>query len=510
MSGSLILGEDRLATQTMLAQAARAAGGLARDFGVGEGDTVALLMRNDFGFLEATFAADRLGAYAVPINWHFKIDEIVHILKDSAAKVLVVHADLLAGLDVERLPAGLPLIVVATPAALQDAYALDAAVCAVPPGAVEWPRWRDTFEARSEPAPAERASMIYTSGTTGRPKGVRREPMQAHHLALIRERQALIGAAPEQVNLINGPLYHAAPNAQALAAVRAGGTLVIQPRFDAEDLLRLIERHRVSHMHMVPTMFVRLLRLPEAARRRYDLSSLCWILHAAAPCPPDVKRAMIDWWGPIINEYYGATETGMVVFCDSAQWLENPGTVGAPVPGAEIRILDDARRELGAGEVGEIFARYDGFSDFTYQNNDEARQENRHGTLFSVGDVGYLNDNGFLFISDRKRDMVISGGVNIYPVEIEAALLAHPEIRDCAVFGIPDSEFGEVLAVVIEPLASSSLDEPQVRAHIRSRLAGYKVPRIVIFDERMPREDSGKIRKRELRERYWQQAGRAI
>jgi long-chain acyl-CoA synthetase len=352
--------------------------------------------------------------------------------------------------------------------------------------------------------------MIYTSGTTGRPKGVKREPMGPEHHKWMNGRQDLIGAAPHKVNLMNGPMYHSAPNAQSLSTIRGGGTLVLQPRFEAEGLLHLIEKHQVSHMHMVPTMFVRLIKLPDDVKARYDISSLEWILHAAAPCPPQVKRGMIDWWGPIINEYYGATEIGMVVFCDTQAWLENPGTVGTMLPGVELKILDDDRNELPTGEVGEIYAYFAGFTDFTYQNNDGEFRTNQHQGLFSVGDVGYVNKRGYLFISDRKGDMVISGGVNIYPSEIEALIITHPGVRDCAVFGIPDEEFGEALAAVVEPASPDAVTPEDIQAFVRDNMAGYKVPRMVQLDYAMPREDSGKIRKRELRQKYWEDAGRRI
>ncbi|MBT7759429.1 MAG: AMP-binding protein, partial [Rhodospirillaceae bacterium] len=498
MSGKIILGDRTIATPDMLARAARAATGLNSLVDVGEGDTVAILMRNDYPFLEATFAADFLGAYAVPVNWHFKDEEIAHILTDAGADVLVLHADLLAGLDLSVMPAGLKLLVAATPPELQSAYGIDAGKCDVPHDQVNWSEWLEAFEPWSAPPPAQRSSMIYTSGTTGRPKGVRRQPMQPEHHKWLAGRQGLIGAAPDKVNLTNGPMYHSAPNAQTLSTIRGGGTLVLQARFEAEDLLRLVEKHKVSHMHMVPIMFVRLSKLPDEVKARYDLSSLAWILHAAAPCPADVKRVMIDWWGPIINEYYGATETGMVVFCNTEEWLANAGTVGKALPGVALKILDDERNELPMGEVGEIFAHFAGFTDFTYQNNDAEFQTNLHDGLFSVGDVGYLNERGYLFISDRKRDMVISGGVNIYPSEIEALIVTHPGVRDCAVFGIPDDEYGEALAAVVEPSSEGAVTSTEIQDFVGENMARYKVPRLVELDNAMPREDSGKIRKREL------------
>lgn len=509
-SGSIILGERQVSTSDMLHRSARAAMGLHSDFGITDGDTVAVLMRNDIAFLEATFAADYLGAYAVPVNWHFREDEISYILTDSDARVLIAHADLLAGLDRKLLPDGIAVLAVSTPDELQQAFDLAPTDCQVTADDTCWDSWLASFAPWDRHPSAERSSMIYTSGTTGRPKGVRRAPMAAEHHRLMKMRQDRIGAGTDRVNLINGPMYHSAPNAQALSVVRGGGTVVIQPKFDPEDLLRLIERHRVSHMHMVPTMFVRLIKLPEDIRQKYDLSSLEWVIHAAAPCPPDVKREMIRWWGPIINEYYGATEIGMVVFCTTADWLTHPGTVGSKLPGVELKILDENRRECGTGDVGEIFAHFAGFTDFTYQNNEEEHGANAWHGLFSVGDMGYLDGDGFLYISDRKKDMVISGGVNIYPTEIEAVLLNHPHIRDCAVFGIPDAEFGESLAAIIEPTPQDALTPEVVKQYVRENLAGYKIPKLIEFRSDLPREDSGKIRKRLLRQKYWEDAGRSI
>jgi long-chain acyl-CoA synthetase len=295
-----------------------------------------------------------------------------------------------------------------------------------------------------------------------------------------------------------------------MAAARSQMNIVLQPRFDPEDMLRLIEAHRVTHMHIVPTMFVRLLRLPDAVKRRYDVSSLRNVTHGAAPCPPEVKRAMIGWWGKVINEYYGATETGVVVWHDSEQALLKPGTVGKPVDGAIVRIVDDQGREVKQGEVGEIYVRAPSLSDFTYNNADEKRREVALGDLVTVGDIGYFDADGYLFLCDRKRDMIISGGVNIYPAEIESQLIDMPGVRDCAVFGIPDEEFGEAICAVVQPDAGATLAADDVRAFLGQRLARYKLPRVVEFRDALPREDSGKIFKRKLRQPYWEKAGRAI
>jgi long-chain acyl-CoA synthetase len=286
--------------------------------------------------------------------------------------------------------------------------------------------------------------------------------------------------------------------------------MTIMERFDAEEFLRIVQERRVSVVQMVPTMFVRLLALPREVRESYDVSSLHWVVHAAAPCPPAVKHAMIEWLGPIVAEYYGGTETGPVTYCTSEEWLAHPGTVGRPLPGAKIRVLGEDGEQLAAGESGEIYVWLDVWPDFTYEGDEEKRSSIERDGLVSVGDVGYLDGEGFLYLNDRRSDMVISGGVNIYPAEIEACLLALQGVRDCAVFGIPDEEFGEALAAHVELDAGASLDEEEVREHVRSRLASYKTPRLVRFDDSLPREDSGKIFKRRLREPYWAGQERAI
>jgi long-chain acyl-CoA synthetase len=305
-------------------------------------------------------------------------------------------------------------------------------------------------------------------------------------------------------------MYHSAPAVYGMSSARLGLHVVLQPRFDAEDMLRLIEKHRVSHMHIVPTMFVRLLRLPAEVKKKYALSALRWITHGAAPCAPAVKRQMIDWWGPVINEYYGATETGIVVWHNSAEALGKPGTVGRVVDGAIMRIVDEQGRDVKQGEVGEIYLRGPLLSDFTYNNDDAKRREIALGDLVTVGDVGYQDPDGYLFLCDRKRDMIISGGVNIYPAEIESVLIQMPGVRDCAVFGIPDEEFGEQICAHIEPLAGSAIDAIAVRSYLGQHLARYKVPKVVELSAALPREDSGKIFKRKLRAPYWEKVGRSI
>jgi long-chain acyl-CoA synthetase len=319
-----------------------------------------------------------------------------------------------------------------------------------------------------------------------------------------------LSADPSIVVLMNGPMYHSAPAAYGMASARLGLHIVLQPRFDAADMLRLIEKNRVSHMHIVPTMLVRLLRLPDEVKRRHDLSSLRWVTHGAAPCAPAVKRQMIEWWGPVINEYYGATETGIVVWHNSEEALRKPGTVGHVVPGALLRIVDEEGRDVKQGEVGEIYLKGPHLSEFTYNNDDAKRREVGLGELVTVGDVGYQDADGYIFLCDRKRDMIISGGVNIYPAEIESVLIQMPGVRDCAVFGIPDEEFGEQICAHVEPQAGAELQASDVRVYLGGHLARYKVPKVVEFSAALPREDSGKIFKRKLRAPYWEKMGRSI
>ncbi len=496
----------------LFARALRATRGL-HELGIGAGDRVALLLRNSIEFLEASIATVPLGASAVPINWHWRGEEIAHVLKDSAAKALVVHADLWPAIA-HAVPEGVAPIVV--PADEQPGEQSDGQLSGglegdLPAGAQLWSAWLAGHEPWQQPPDTGPVSIIYTSGTTGRPKGVVREQASEHQREAT---QALLGQifqldAAERT-VIPAPMYHTAPNVYALASAIRGMDMTIMPGFDAEQFLRIVAERRVSVVQMVPTMFVRLLALDEQVRARYDLSSLRWVVHAAAPCPPDVKRAMIEWFGPIIAEYYGGTETGPVVFCTSEEWLAHPGTVGRPLDRAVIKILDGDGHELPAGESGDVYMWLDVWPDFTYAGDEDKRRAVEVDGLITCGDIGYLDDDGYLYLNDRRSDMVISGGVNIYPAEIEACLLSLDGVRDCAVFGIPDQEFGEVLAAHVEPDVGVRLNADDVRAHVKARLAGYKTPRVVEFSDALPREDSGKIFKRRLRDPYWSGRERAI
>lgn len=496
---------------TLLERSARAASAL-RSLGVCAGDAVALLLRNDHAFFEASYGAGMLDAAAVPVNWHGSAEEIRFVVEDCGAKVLVAHSDLLAGVG-PSLPPEVAVRVVPTPPDVLAACGVDRSAPSEPRGHPAWEEWILGFPPVEDRALPLGVSMIYTSGTTGRPKGVRRQLPPRGAGAPVGERPppaSAGGLTTGMRTVVTGPMYHSAPNWYALTAARTGGFLVLQPRFDAEELLAVVERHRITHLQLVPTMFVRLLRLPPEVRARFDLSSLTHVVHTAAPCPIDVKRRMIEWLGPIVHEFYGGTETGSVTACTSDEWLRHPGTVGRPVEGAIIRILGDDGRALPAGTPGEVYMRNHAVPDFTYQGRADARLEVERDGLITCGDIGYLDDEGYLYLCDRKRDMVISGGVNVYPAEIEACLLRLDAVRDCAVFGAPDDEYGEHLVAAIELEPGTRLDPDSVRAFVREHLAPFKAPKVVTFHTALPREDSGKIFKRRLREPYWARAGRNI
>ena len=505
----IISGERRRSHADIADRAGRIAGGLRR-LGVSQGDSVCMLMRNDIAFIEAAYGAMQLGAYGVPVNWHFKPEEINYILEDSGTSVLIGHADLLHQLG-DAVPQGVTVLSVPTPPEILTSYKIDPDHLARPEFARDFEGWLAEQPRYDGPPVPQPMNMIYTSGTTGHPKGVRRAaPTSQQSAAMERMRAMIYGLKPGARALLPGPLYHSAPNSFGIRSGRLGGVLVLMPRFEPEEFLRLIEAERIDTIFMVPTMFIRLMKLPEVVRSRYDMSSLRHVIHAAAPCPADVKRAMIDWWGPVIYEFYGSTESGAVTFATSEDALKKPGTVGKISPGAELRFVGEDGRVLPQGGIGEIYSRIATHPDFTYHNKPEKRAEIEREGFITSGDVGYIDEDGYVFLCDRKRDMVISGGVNIYPAEIEAVLHALPGVHDCAVFGIPDAEFGEALMAVVEPQPGAKLDVADIRARLKTSLADYKVPKHIEVQSGLPREDSGKIFKRRLRDPYWERAGRKI
>jgi long-chain acyl-CoA synthetase len=372
--------------------------------------------------------------------------------------------------------------------------------------------WLCEFEPDTDATPSSGLGVIYTSGTTGKPKGVVRQPVSVGQL----ERIAVavldrFGIGPGTRTLVPAPLYHAAPNTAAVTPFRVMADITIMPRFVAQEFLRLVTEQRIEHCQMVPTMFIRLLELPEPERAQYDLSSLRIITHTAAPCPQHVKRAMIDWFGPIIPEYYGSSEVGAITWCDSHEWLDHPGTVGKPIFGAAVRVLAPDHTDHAVGESGSVFVKPAEFwPDFTYLGDEAKRAGMEIDGYVTLGDIGYLDGDGYLYLNDRASDMVVSGGVNIYPAEIEATIAAIPGVFDVAVFGIPDDEFGEALAAHIDVDPRSGLTAEHFRSIVRSQLASFKVPRTIVFDDNLPRDESGKLFKRQLREKYWEGTGRRI
>jgi long-chain acyl-CoA synthetase len=484
MTARVLFQETVTAPEAIEAGVRRGASALER-LGVKQGDVVCILLRNSPAFLEAMLATRLLGAYWCPVNWHYKADEAGWILRDSGAKVLVTDAGLRAQ-----------------------------AATGIPPDLPVVDEWNAFAHGRAlwEGEPRSPGTLMpYTSGTTGRAKGVRRLPQTQEQIARLQQGLAqVLGIEPGMRALHPAPLYHSAPSSYAVQVLLHGDLLVLEERFDAERALALIERHRLTHAYLVPTMYVRLLRLPEETKRRYDLSSMRFVASTGSPCPAELKRAMIDWWGPVFNESYAASELGYVTCIGSEEALRKPGAAGRPVGEAKIRILDERGRELPRGEVGLIYARQPAYPDFVYNNNAEARRKIERDGLLSLGDMGFLDDEGYLYVCDRASDMVISGGVNIYPAEIEATLAMMPGVRDCAVFGIPDEEFGESLAAAVQPEPGFSLRLEDVRQFLQERIASYKVPRVVAFHDELPREESGKIFKRRLRAPYWEKSGRKI
>ena len=503
-SPRVISGDRRRSHADIRTRADRAAEGL-KILGVGDGDAVALLLRNDVAFFEASLAASRAGASPVPLNWHATPAETVTLLRDCGAKVLIGHDDLLEPV-LPHLPAGIPVLVVETPADIRAAFGLPPRIpasygTAGTSASMLWEPWLAQYPPIATPAETLRSAIIYTSGTTGRPKGIRRSataPSGPPSRAL-----TVYGFdRPEPATvLITGPLYHSVPNACGRLAFGAGADLVLQPRFSAEETLALIARHRVTHLHLVPATMVRLLALPEALRRGAAVASLRHVVHGAAPCPIPVKRAMIEWWGPVIHEYYGSTETGLLTFHDAAEALSKPGTVGRALPGIMLHVLDDAGRLQPPGIVGDIYAGSPTLQDFTYIGREEARAEIGRGDLVTAGDVGWLDPDGYLYLGDRKRDVILSGGARIYPAEIEAALLALPGVADCAVIGVPDVELGEAVEAFVVLVAGTHPGAETLRHGLASLLPPEKVPRRIEVVPDLPREDSGKIFKARLRGR---------
>lgn len=460
---------------------------LFRSLGLRRGDHVALLSENRLELFPVMWAAQRTGLLYTPVNWHLTADEAGYVVENCGATVLLVSATL------ADLAAALPPVAhrLSFGGAVLGCDQLDERVAAMPPTPVA--------------DQTEGCYMLYSSGTTGRPKGVLPATPDAPFgtgLRFDHLMQDSFGFGPDTVYLSPGPLYHAAPLGWSLGAIRAGGTTVIMDRFDPEQVLRLIEEHRVTHAQFVPTMFVRMLKLPDDVRDRHDLGSLRLVIHAAAPCPVAVKRAMIAWMGPILVEFYSGSEGNCFFSIDSPTWLAHPGSVGRPVMGS-VHVCDDAGVELPVGEVGQLW--FGGVQPFEYYRDPDKTKAAYDARGWStLGDLGHADADGFVYLSDRRTDLIVSGGVNIYPREIEDALVLHPRVADVAVIGVPDEEYGQRVHAIVTPaegvVAGAEL-ESDLTAHLRERIAGFKVPRSYSFED-VPRLPSGKILRRILMERY--------
>lgn len=470
--------------------------------GVTEGATVAVMLRNCPSYVATVIACKRAGVYLVSLNWHFKAGEVQFLLEDSGAQALVVHEDL-----IDPIRAGVPAGVALLVAPLHEEPEHVATQ--------EWPSPGQQGEPLPDSARFPFNSVVYTSGTTGRPKGVRRLPVAAEARARIdaeaaQVAKAVYGTTSGSVALLSAPMYHSATMSFASHACAAGATLVLEASFDAERTLQLIAQHRVTHAYLVPTMYQRLLALPEAVRARYDLGSLVQVSSTGSPCARALKQRMIDWFGPVITEAYGSSEAGYTTFITATEWLAKPGSAGRALGSAQLSVVGDDGCELPPGEIGLIYVRQPAMPDFTYIGREDDRHRISRDGLVTLGDMGFIDKDGYLFICDRKSDMVISGGVNIYPAEIEASILAMEEVGDVAVFGIPDAEFGEALAAAVQLKPGRALDAATLQQRLRETIANYKVPRAIAFHDALPREDTGKIFKRRLREPYWAGADRRI
>jgi fatty-acyl-CoA synthase len=465
-----------------------------RSLGLNPGDHIALMMENCLTFLEICWAAQRSGLYYTAISRYLTEGEIAYILEDCGAKAFIISPAALSATRTiaESKPAGLSLFICKGTA----------------PG---FRSWEDATAAHPANPIADETfgwDMLYSSGTTGRPKGVLR-PFTPQSIGtptallkvLCMER---FGLSEDSIYLSPAPLYHSAPLRFSMMSAALGGTAIIMERFDAEEFLRLVEKHRVTHAQLVPTMFIRMLKLPDAARLRYSTASLQRAIHAAAPCPVEVKRRMIEWWGPILLEYYGGTESIGITIVDSPEWLKFPGTVGRAAYGT-LKIAGEDGTEMPRGTPGTVY-----FADspkFAYHNDPEktAKAYNKRGWA-TLGDIGTVNSEGYLFLIDRAANMIISGGVNIYPQECEDVLIGHPAVADVAVFGIPDEEMGEQVKAVVLPKDGTETGpelEAELIAFCRARLSPIKCPKSVDFVSEFPRTPTGKLLKRLLRDKYW-------
>jgi long-chain acyl-CoA synthetase len=467
---------------------------LFRARGLRAGDRIAVLMQNELDLFPVIWAAQRTGLYYAPVNWHLSAEEAAYIVADCGARLLISSAGLepLAAAAAVAAPALDGRLVAGGAALAAGAESLDAAIEGLPGTPVD--------------DETEGWYMFYSSGTTGKPKGIVR-PLTGQPfgtgLGTETVMRLVFGFSPSSVYLCPGPLYHAAPLAWSIGTIRNGGTVVVMERFDAATALSLIERYRVTEGQFVPTMFVRMLRLPQAERDRYDLSSLRLVVHAAAPIAVEVKREMIDWLGPVLAEYYAGSEANGICVIDSSDWLAHPGSVGRPL-GVEVHICAEDGTEVPTGEVGTVW--FSGGSPFTYHNDPGKTASAFNASGWStLGDMGYLDDEGYLYLADRRTDLIVSGGVNIYPREVEEALAAHPAVADVAVIGIPDEEMGQRVHAVVQP-AVAGAGSTELAAELidfcRARIARFKAPGSVSFEDSLPRTPTGKMLRRVVADRY--------
>ena len=478
---------------------------LLRQIGMVHLDHYSVFMENNDRYLEACAAGERSGLYYTCVNSYLTAEELAYIVENSLSKVLITsRAKLDVALAASALCPRLTHVLVVD----DDGGSDDPKVLGFESAVADQP---------TTPLPDERLgmAMLYSSGTTGRPKGIIRPlpdqspseifPLLHFLFGLWQYREAMVYLSP-------APLYHSAPQVAVALTLRGGGTAIIMERFDPVEYLQLVERYQVTHSQLVPTMFSRMLKLPQEDRQRFDLSSLEVIVHAAAPCPVPVKEAMIEWWGPIIHEYYGATEGLGFTACNSEEWLAHRGTVGRIVLG-DLHILDDDMHKLPPGEPGTIWFKT--ATPFEYFNDPEKTSEatSPDGTMTTVNDVGYVDDDGFLYLTDRKTFMIISGGVNIYPQEMENLLITHPKVADAAVFGVPNLDLGEEVKAVVQPMPGVQPDDAltaELLEFCRAHLSRQKVPRTIDYSAELPRLPTGKLYKRVLRDQYWPDASTRI
>jgi long-chain acyl-CoA synthetase len=489
---AIVMGCSDVVTYRQLNERSNQCAHLFASLGLGKDDAIALFMANGPDYFYAAWGAQRSGLYYTPISTHLSAAETAYIVSNCAAKVLVVsYAQRDVALQIrDELPGVQAWLMVGGTVAGFDAFEELLDGCPVTPLARE----------------LEGCVMLYSSGTTGYPKGIKNpNPERAIGTPGPLERgiMASFGICAETVYLSPAPLYHAAPLRFCMAMHRVGATAVVMEHFDPEHALRLIEQHRVTFSQWVPTMFIRMLKLPQAVREGYDVSTQQIATHSAAPCPVEVKQQMLNWWGPILIEYYGATEGHGGTQIDATDWLAHPGSVGRPVYGS-VHILDEQGQELPTGEVGTVY--FAGGATFEYHNSDAKTSESRVGNMSTVGDVGYVDKEGFLYLTDRKAHMIICGGVNVYPQETENTLVMHPAVADVAVIGVPNDDLGEEVKAVVEPIdyaASGPQLEQELIAWCRARLSHIKCPKSIDFERKLPRSDAGKLFKRNIRERYW-------